>query len=46
MILKTIIELITNWLLMGLGIFLLLVSCFYFAIFCEKISDLIRSVTK
>ena len=46
MILKTIIEIITNWILMGLTIALLLVGCFYFAIFCEKISDLIRSVAK
>lgn len=46
MILKTIIEIIVNWILMGLTIALLLVSCFYFTIFCEKISDLIRSVTK
>jgi hypothetical protein len=46
MILKTIIEIITNWVLTGLTIALLLVSCFYFAIFCEKISDLIRNVTK
>jgi hypothetical protein len=46
MISKVIIEIIVNWLLMGLTIALLLVSCFYFAIFCEKISDLIRSVTK
>ena len=46
MILKTIIEIITNWILMGVSIALLLVGCFYFAIFCEKISDLIRSVAK
>ena len=46
MILKVIIEITINWLLIGMSIALLLVGCFYFAVFCEKISDLIKSAAK
>ena len=46
MILKVIIEIIINWLSMGVAISLLFVGCFYFAVFCEKISDLIKSAAK
>ena len=44
MIAKVILEIISNWLMMGILMALLFVLCYYFAVGCEKISDKIRTL--
>ena len=44
--LKVISEILLNWLAMGVAMFGILYLCYNFAILCEKISDIIRSVAK
>jgi len=40
------INIVCNWILMGVAVGLLFVLCYYFAVTCEKISDKIASTAK
>ncbi len=41
MIYSIILEIFLNWILMGVFLAGIMTACLYFAIFCEKIADLL-----